>query len=367
MGGGVTTEVNDLSQRLAQALAPGHAARDAGDYSAAERLYAQVVAAFLDSAEAHHHLAGAYRLQDRLDLAETEYRRALQLAPGAAATARVLAVMLLSQGRYPEGFALLEARHAIPDMAKPALPFAEWRGEPLIRKRVLIWPEQGFGDQIQFARFAPVLKAMGAEVTLLCHPELVGLFEASLGVQVLAAKGAVEFPDPDYFVMQGSLAARLGVTVETIPNAPYLHAPHPPPAQQASLRVGLKLAGNPHHTNDANRSLDAAAAAALRALPVETVSLEPADTGAADFAETADILAGLDLVISVDTSVAHLAGAMGKPCWVLLPKVETDWRWLRERADSPWYPSIRLYRQTLAGDWSGPIAAIRRDLAAFRR
>lgn len=364
MGGGVTAEVNDLA--LAQSLDPGHAARDAGDFAAAERCYAEAVAQFPDSPEARHHLGGAYRMQGRLDLAEAEYRRALQLAPGAAATARVLAVMLLSQGRYPEGFALLEARHEMPTMAKPPLPFPEWRGEPVAGKRLLIWPEQGFGDQIQFARFAPVLKAMGAEVTLLCHPELVRLFEGSLGVQVLAAKGAVEFPDPDYFVMQGSLAARLGVRVDTIPNAPYLRAPHPSP-RGAAVTVGLKLAGNPHHTNDANRSLTAEAAAAIRALPVDTLSLEPADTGAADFAETADILAGLDLVISVDTSVAHLAGAMGKPCWVLLPQRETDWRWLRERVDSPWYPSMRLYRQAVAGDWSGPIAAIRRDLAALRR
>ncbi|MDB5477214.1 MAG: hypothetical protein JWP49_2725 [Phenylobacterium sp.] len=362
MGVRVTVEVNDLPGLLARAAAR----REAGDLAGAERLYAAAVAGWPAEPEPLHHLAGVHRLQDRLDLAEAEYRRVLQLAPGAAATARVLATILLSQGRYPEGFQLLEARHDLAGMAKPALPFPEWRGEPLFGKQLLIWPEQGYGDQIQFARFAGVLRDRGAEVTLLCHPELVTLFAASLGVRVLAAKGAVEFPDPDYWVMQGSLAARLGLTVETIPAAPYLRATTPWPPLGEGFKVGLKLIGNPHHHNDANRSLPAEAAQGLRDLPARMVSLEPADTGAADFANTAALLEQLDLVIAVDTSVAHLAGAMGKPCWVLLPAIETDWRWLRGRTDSPWYPSVRLYRQPAPGDWSTPIAQIVRDVAALR-
>src|SRR5512142_1878394 len=123
MGDGVTAEVNDPKASLAALLAKGHAARDAGDFAAAARLYGEAAARFPDQAEPQHHLGGAWRDLDRLDLAEAAYRRALEIAPGAPATARVLGVILLEQGRYPEGFALLEARHLLPGMAKPALPF----------------------------------------------------------------------------------------------------------------------------------------------------------------------------------------------------------------------------------------------------
>jgi hypothetical protein len=274
-----------------------------------------------------------------------------------------LAVLLLSQGRYEEGFALFEARHLLAQYAKPELPYAEWRGEPVAGKRLLIWPEQGFGDQIQFARFAPVLQAMGAQVTLICWPALERLFQQSLGVQVIAAQGEISFEDPDYWVMAMSLAGRLGLATDTLPNAPYLRAEAPARPPAGGVRVGLMTRGAAAFANDVNRSLSAEAAQALRALPVETLDLAPEATGAQDFGDTAAIVAGLDLVISVDTAVAHLAGAMGKPCWVLLPAEGADWRWLRERRDSPWYPSVRLYRQGAPGDWAPVLAEVTADLA----
>lgn len=318
-------------------------------------------------AEAHHHRGVALEAAGRLDEAEAAFRRVLALKPDAHGTARLLGVLLLSQGRLAEGFHFFEARHALPRLAKPPLPFPEWSGEPLAGKRLLIWPEQGFGDQIQFARFAPILKAQNVDVTMLCRPGLERLFAQSLGVRVKAAAGAVDFPDPDAWVMVGSLAARLGVTLETIPAEPYLRAAGPAaaPAAGAALRVGVMTAGNPEHSNDANRSLPPAEAKRLRALAAEIVELDPAVSGARDFADTAEIVAGLDLVISVDTAAAHLAGAMGKPCWVLIPAVATDWRWMRERTDSPWYPSMRLYRQATPGDWSPEIARIATDVAAL--
>lgn len=313
-------------------------------------------------AEALHHRGVALEAAGRLDEAEAAFRRVLALQPDAHGTARLLGVLLLRQGRLSEGFHFFEARHALPRLAKPALPFPEWRGEPLAGRRLLIWPEQGFGDQIQFARFAPILQAQGVDVTMLCRPGLERLFAQSLGVRVKAAAGSVDFPDPDAWVMAGSLAARMGVTLETIPAEPYLRAAAPAPS--AGLRVGVMSAGNPAHSNDANRSLPPADAERLRALPAQIVELDPAVSGARDFADTAEIVAGLDLVVSVDTAVAHLAGAMGKPCWVLIPAISTDWRWLRERTDSPWYPSMRLYRQTTPGDWSPEIARIATDVAA---
>jgi tetratricopeptide (TPR) repeat protein len=352
-------EVNAFRDLLARAAA----ARAAGRLAEAEALYGEAAAGWPEEPEPHHHLGGLHHRQGRLDLAEAEYRKTLALAPTAAGTMRVLATLLLAQGRFAEGFMYFEARHAHPAMRKPSLPFPEWRGEPVAGKRLLIWPEQGFGDQIQFARFAPVLKGLGADVSLICHPELVRLFEANLGVQVLPRAGEVAFPDPDYWVMQGSVAARLGCTVETLPAAPYLRAVSTWPTLGEGFKVGLKTRGNPVHENDANRSLPEADAARLASLPARMVSLEPADTGAGDFADTAAIVEQLDLVISVDTSAAHLAGAMGKPCWILLPAESTDWRWLIGRTDSPWYPSVTLYRQVEDEPWAAVIDRVAADLA----
>jgi hypothetical protein len=355
----------DGRNKLADLLARAGQARAAGDLAAAEKLYAQAVREHPDEPEPLHHLGGIHLAREDFDKAEAAYRRVLALAPNADSTGRVLGTLLLSRGAYEEGFAVFEARHASPPMSKPDLPFPEWRGEPVAGRRLLIWPEQGFGDQIQMARFAPILKAMGAELTLLCRPGLVRLFQASLGVTVLAAEGKVDIPDPDFWVMQGSIGWRIGVTPETIPAEPYLRAPGKWPALGEGFKVGLRTSGNPGHENDANRSLPREAADGLRALPVRTFDLDPAATGATDFADTAAILDQLDLVISVDTAVAHLAGAMGKPCWTLLPRTMTDWRWMRGRTDSPWYPSMRLYRQETAGDWAPVLEQVAKDLAAL--
>jgi hypothetical protein len=345
-------------------LARGQAARDAGDLAAAEQLFGRLAARDPSDAEAHHHLAGVQSRMGRFEAAEASWRRALALAPDAASPALGLALLLLSQGRYEEGFRRFEARHALERVAKPALPFPEWRGEPVAGKRILVWPEQGFGDQIQFARFAPVLKAMGADVTLLCRPQLARLFAGSLGVRVIAAAGAVEFPDPDAWVMCCSLAGRLGATLETLPAAPYLRPVSAWPPLSQGFKVGLATHGNPAFAEDHRRSLSPQAKAVLRDLPVGAVDLDPAVSGAADFADTAGIIDQLDLVVAVDTSVAHLAGAMGKPCWLLLAH-EADWRWLRGREDSPWYPSMRLYRQPRPGDWAAVVDRVAADVAAL--
>lgn len=278
-------------------------------------------------------------------------------------------LQLLAEGRYAQGWPLYEARFEVgrDGMAKPSLPYPEWRGEEVAGKEFLIWPEQGLGDQIQFARFAPILATRGARVTLICLPPLHRLLSQFDDIEVLAAAGGVTFRDPDYWTMSGSLPRWMGVTVETIPRATYLNArPAPNLAPSAGPRIGVVTHGSPAHANDANRSLDLVSAQRLLDLAPGAISLDPSQTGAKDFADTASIVAGLDLVISVDTSVAHLAGAMGKPCWVMLPAVNTDWRWLKGRTDSPWYPSLRLFRQTRARDWSGVIDAIGVELAKLQ-
>lgn len=351
----------------ADLLAGAMTCRRDGRLDLAETLVRRAIAADPASRAAHRQLAELLERQGRFDEAEAAYRRVLQLAPRDPSTAMTLGQLLLSQGRYEEGFALFEGRFGLtPERAKPDLPYPEWRGEDVAGKTVLIWIEQGFGDQIQFARFAPRLKALGADVTLLCLQPLARLFAASLEVRVVATSGRIEFPDPDYWVMTCSLAWRLGVGPQDIPAEPYLRAPSPGPTLPAGFKVGLMTAGSPAHANDENRSLPAAQAARLKAMAPTVIDLSPASTGARDFADTAAVIAQLDLVVSVDTSVAHLAGAMGKPCWVLLPEIGVDWRWFRGRTDSPWYPSARLYRQSNPGDWGEVVDRVLADVLAMR-
>lgn len=357
-----------MDQGATQALfAEGRERLNAGDFEGAlTRLLTVSMVAVAEPA-AHYNLGVAYKSLNRLDEAEAAFRRSVELHP-TPARKYALAVTLLGLGRYPEGFALYDNRHEVDKLAmeKPGFPFHYWQGESLAGKKLIIWPEQGHGDMIQHARFAPVLKAMGARVELFCTPELGALFKGSLDVEVRPIDGRVEVAC-DTWIMAASVAGRLGMTPDTLPNAPYLHAPgfwtRPLPE---GFKIGLKATGSPAHANNPNRSIPPDAVAALKTLDAQVISLEPEETGAKDFAETAALIEKLDLVISACTSVAHLAGAMGKPCWVLLPAVNTDWRWLRGRSDSPWYPSIRLFRHAPPGDWMKVVDNVHRAFSALR-
>ncbi|WP_297693961.1 tetratricopeptide repeat protein [Phenylobacterium sp.] len=297
--------------------------------------------------------------QGRLTEAEAMLREALRLDPANPRIQVLLGEALLGQGRYEDAWPLMEARLDAPELGSPRPPLAEpeWRGEPLAGKRLLIIGEQGAGDQIMYARFAPIVQAQGAAVTLLCLPSLARLFARSLGVDVAAMAGRVELPDPDCWTLTSSLPARLGVGLAGLPYAAYLNAS----ARPLGRKIGVVTHGNPRHWNDARRSLPPAQTARLLARR-DVLDLSPEATGARDFLDTAEIVAGLDLVISVDTAVAHLAGAMGKPVWILLPGYGVDWRWLQGRRDTPWYPSARLWRQT-EGDWNAVLERIEAELA----
>lgn len=274
--------------------------------------------------------------------AEAIWRRLLADHPALVDARDNLCLTLLAQGKYEEGFPLYEVRFERPRgrIARPSLSFPEWRGEPLEGRSILIWFEQGLGDQIMHARFARALVDRGARVSMLVEPPLARLFR-HLPVEVIEASGQVKIPRHDYWVMSGSIAGRIGVTLRTLPAAPYL------PGRQGGQGVGVMVHGR--QTLKAGLALPDAAARSLLALPGAR-SLAPEDTGATDLQDTADIIAGLSLVITTDTAVAHLAGAMGKPTWVLLPYL-ADWRWLRGRSDNPWYPSMTLFRQPSPGDW----------------
>ena len=325
-------------------FAEAFAAHQKGDLAQAERGYRGLIRS--KPLEAQHNLGLVLGQAGRFRDAEAAFRAALAASDNARSR-YALADLVLADGRYAEGWPLWEARRDLPDLRipRPDAAYPEWRGEDLAGKRLLVMGEQGLGDSIMFSRYFAPLKARGAEIVFVCPPELHRLM-ARLGVEVA---GAGEQADAraiaaDYWVLTGSLPVRLETTLETIP----------PPAAFAGLPqgsgggVGVVARGAPLHRNDHNRSLPPRLA---QRLLKHGRDLTPEATGAKDFEDTARIVADLDLVIAVDTSVAHLAGSMGKPVWVLLPARDTDWRWLRGRDDSPWYPSARLFRQRVSGDW----------------
>lgn len=325
-----------------------------GRWNEAEQAYRALVG--VHPLGAWNNLGALYAALGRDMAAEDAYAGAARADPAALGPKYGLAQVHLATGRFETGWRLYEARRGLPglNVPNPRPGYPEWRGEDLRGRRLLVVREQGLGDQIQFARFLPELAARGAETVFLCDPPVEGLM-AGLADQVVAASRGEAYPAADLWVLQMSLPLRLGLTLERLSGAPYLRA-----RPRAGGGVGIKAEGSPAHPHDRHRSLPSAAAERLRGLGRD---LEPRATGARNLAETAEIIAGLDLVITVDTAVAHLAGALGVPVWILLGAAHTDWRWLRGRDDSPWYASAKLYRQGRLGDWDSVLDRVTADLA----
>ncbi|MGH7102672.1 MAG: tetratricopeptide repeat protein [Acetobacteraceae bacterium] len=311
--------------------------------------------------------------------AEGHYRRALQIAPDEAETHYNLGLALLLDGRFRAGWAEYEWRSLRRGARTRLLPAPLWSGEPLGRRVLLVHAEQGFGDTIQFCRFIPLLD--GDRVALEVPRPLVRLVATLPGIESVIASGD-PLPPFDVHCPMLSLPHRIGTTLETIPRSvPYLIAApgsvaiwHGRLGGARGLKVGLAWAGNPDYPADRRRSIEPTLLRALLETPGATfISLQPGAPPAGmpiltfpdeirDFADTAALVAALDLVISVDTAAVHLAGALGKPVW-LLNRFDTCWRWLRERTDSPWYPTLRQFRQSQPGDWPGVMAAVEAALA----
>ena len=334
---------------------------------------------------------------NRLEEAERQLRRALDLKPGFALAELDLAFTLLLAGRLEEGWGWYERRwRDTARLRRPRffVPAHEWQGparQPLAGQSIAVYAEQGLGDVIQFLRYLPLLQAQGAELHAVLPPELVALVEASFPeVQCLRPGQALSVR---WHAALLDLPLRFGTSLENLPAAvPYLQAPA---AQRAAwrdrlapwagaFRVGIAWCGSPAQVNNRNRAMPLSLLLPLlQQQGVQGFSLQKGDAGGwtdvplegsglvdltgawSDFADSAAMVEQLDLVITVDTSVAHLAGALGKPVWLLLPP-NADWRWLLERADSPWYPTARLFRRGFGEDRRAQVGRVAAALRQLR-
>jgi Tfp pilus assembly protein PilF len=362
-------------------------------FAAAEAAYRRAIA-LLPAAAAPWSNLGALQACQKLEIeAEASYRRAIALDADYRLAYFNFSYLLLRQGRYEEGWRCLEARPWY-ERLENHLDCPRWQGEALASKSLLIGFEAGHGDMIQFCRYAALLKARGAaQITIICQPALKTLFLTLAAVDRVIALGEA-LPEAvwDYWTPPLSIPFHCQTRIDSIPaSLPYLYADPQKVARWAAplhvaereLRVGLVWKGNPHFENDADRSLPGlqtlsplGGLAGVRYFSLQKGPGEDEAAGApdglavvnlgpqiCDFSDTAAIIAQLDLVICVDTAVGHLAGAMGKCCWLLLPDYKTDWRWLAGRSDSPWYPNVmRLFRQPRSGDWVPVIAEVRAAL-----
>lgn len=366
-------------------------------FADAEKSYRQTISLAPNHAKAHSNLGLVLKHQGQFEESEQRFLTALQLDPQFIDAHYNYGLLLLLLGRLKEGWAQYQWFYH-PQNTNPSKPnqpnvqAPQWQGEPLQGKTILIHSEQGFGDLIQFVRYAEHLKAIGATVWVLVTKPLVELFKTVPWVERVLDNGEQHQNVFDYWVFPLALPYWFQTTLETVPlNVPYLSANERKIAwwrewlnsqiPAKNKRVGLVWAGNPVHSNDANRSIDFTELSTLANCEnVTFVSLQLGEKAQQelescpegltilnaapfihDFTDTAALLTALDLLITVDSSPAHLAGALNLPVWTLVTKIP-DWRWLLEREDSIWYKSTRLFRQSKSGDWASVLENMKTEL-----
>ena len=332
--------------------------------------------------QAHSNLGNALVDLGKIDEAIASYQQAILINSNIPEVHVNLAISLLLRGDYAAGWPEYEWRWGPPTDRGAKQKY--WSGEVLDGRTILIRAEQGLGDTLQFVRYIPLLKERGGKIVVECQAELIPLLRQLPAVDEWIPRGH-SLPTFDFYRPLLSLPMMFNTSVETIPPQ---NPPLEPPADRvedwrsrltghaSKFKVGLAWAGRPEHKNDRNRSIAKSLLSELVALKtVQFFSLQkgPANDDAAelqlvdfsddlhDFADTAALISLLDLVICVDTSVAHLAGAMGKAVWLLLP-FAPDWRWMLDRVDSRWYPTMRLFRQNQRGDWAQVIHRVAVEL-----
>ena len=355
--------------------------------------YYQQAIALKPDPEIYNNLAVTFQKQKKIPEAIANYQRAIALRPDYAEAHKNLGMALLLLGEMPRGLAELEWRWQCGTFAREKSTYAFkqplWDGRDLQGRTILLYSEQGMGDAIQFIRYVPLVKQRGGQVIVECQKPLLRLFSKVPGIDGVVERGT-PLPEFDVRASLMTLPHILGTTLDTIPaQIPYLWSELSEAALNSLLRTGEKRkvgivwgtkSGHPTAKDRSCKLSDF-----LPILEIEDIifySLQKGEQVAEiplsdrenivnldeklqDFADTAAAIAQLDLIVTVDTAVAHLAGALGKPTWVLLPFVP-DWRWMLDREDTPWYPTMRLFRQSQAKDWSQVFVSVREALALWR-
>jgi tetratricopeptide (TPR) repeat protein len=358
----------------------GNTLREMGQHQEAVDRLEHSLRLMPNSAETHVNLAAALQEQGNLADAARHLDEAIRLRPDFADAHYNRSMLWLLQGNFEQGWPEHEWRRQTKDHRGSPKPEPQWDGSPLTGKSILLYAEQGLGDTIHFIRYAAVAKELGATVVVQCQPALRKVLAGAAGIDSLHAQGD-PLPRCDWYAPLLSMPARCGSTLATIPaKVPYLTVDSARVTQwrerlagESGFKVGLCWQGNPDYKHDRWRSVPLTQFAPLADVPAvrlvclqkgpgrdqwdnaagkwPTANLPPqADEPAEGWLDTAAMICSLDLVVTVDTAVAHLAGALGVPVWVALP-FAPDWRWLLERQDSPWYPSMWLFRQNEARDW----------------
>jgi tetratricopeptide (TPR) repeat protein len=362
----------------------GYALCGLGRYDESIRSFRTALALRPEYAEAYGNLGIAYHFKADLEQAMCMFNTALALRPDFTMAKWNRGVVQLMRGEFEPGWEGFEHRPRVPDarIAPPVCDKPRWDGRELGGRRILVHHEQGLGDTLHFVRYLPMVARRGGRVVLACDRSLVNLMRIQQGVEECCDSAEERLPDFDVFVPLPSLPRIFRTRLETIPaDVPYL-SPEPAlaarweervaAAARGRKRVGLVWAGKDRADMFRSTTLNELSAVGraagnwfcslqkgAAALQQPPAHLELADwTGElSDFAQTAALVSRLDLVITIDTSVAHLSGALGQPTWLLLRDVP-DWRWMLDRSDCPWYPTMRLFRQRRLGDWSEPIARV---------
>lgn len=362
-----------------------------GQYTEAIEVASKALALDPNNAQAYMVRSNAYRGLTLLKDSIQDLRKAIALKPDEPDYVYNLSFDLLLNQEFTEGWECYEARFQTKNFLDNVAPMVtpRWTGQENIEgKTILICPEQGLGDQIQFGRYALILKGMGAKVILAVAPQLVGILQ-SMDPDIFVTssmQAASDLPAHDFHIPLMSLPGIFQTDAQTTPCADRYIAPNQSIAEKwakrlsdrSKLQIGITWSGSQLHVNDHNRSMSLAQIAPLLELDVDwhilQTEIRPADeallgqTPLKDWRheltslhETAGLLEQLDLLITVDTSVAHLSAALGKPTWIMLP-FAPDFRWLLNRTDSPWYPSVHLFRQAHPKDWASVIDPIYQTL-----
>ena len=368
----------------------GNVLREKGLLDEAQKHYQQAISINGKYEEPHNNLGNILREKGFLEQAQNSYHQAIAINPSYVDAHFNLSLLLLTIGEWERGWKEYEWRCKFKNIVLPQSSQAKWDGGDIRGKTIVLITEQGLGDSIQFIRYAPILAQKGAIVKVICDRSLVSLFQGIEGIKEVMPNNSKEIMTKhDTYLPLMSLPYLLGTRLDNIPaSIPYIFTKKQPAIKidipvDTSLKIGIVWASRKDTQFYKQKTCPLELFVALLSIPSITLYSLQVGTDAGDiekylkndrlfdlspilkdFTDTVAVIEQLDLVITVDTSVAHLAGAMGKPVWTLLP-FTADWRWLLERRDSPWYPTMRLFRQRKRDDWVSVFGQVQNQLSVI--